>query len=91
MPRLHPILGGGFANNASNVTSPRTTTSTSTFIHHHHHLPPPPSSTTKLTMIGTDDVEVIRTAFASVSLDSTFAAPFADKYITRESISLVRR
>lgn len=38
-------------------------------------------------MIGTDDLEVIRTAFASFSLDPNFAAPFTDKYVTRESIN----
>lgn len=46
-----------------------------------------PSPLTKVTMIKTDDLEVIRSAFASFSLDSNFTAPFTDKYVTRESIN----
>lgn len=38
-------------------------------------------------MIGMDDVEVLRTAFASFSLESNFAARFTDKYVSPESVN----
>lgn len=81
------ILAAGLADDVFfifNVTSPLVNTVSLYFQHENRSTP---STDNQSTMIGTDDLEVIRTAFASFSIDPHFAAPFTDKYVTQESIN----